>query len=169
MISLVVVLGMVFIYNRLVDLVQRHKLFYILGAFYGTVFTIIAVLLATPHIGLDNIESNPHRLLGWISYFAIESYGSITVSLFWSFVNSSFNYGQAKSTYGLIIAGAQIGSIIGPTFVSNVTFFGGVPILYFMGALSPVFMSFMVCLHIKRYTYVIKLTKLFLFIRLLAM
>lgn len=52
---------------------------------------------------------------GWISYCAIESFGSICVSLFWAFVNSSMNVETAKSAYGLIIAGANLGSIMGPT------------------------------------------------------
>lgn len=52
---------------------------------------------------------------GWVSYCAIESFGSICVSLFWAFVNSSMNVEGAKSAYGLIIAGANLGSIMGPT------------------------------------------------------
>ena len=52
---------------------------------------------------------------GWISYCAIESFGSICVSLFWAFVNSSVNVETAKSAFGLIIAGGNVGSIMGPT------------------------------------------------------
>lgn len=37
------------------------------------------------------------------------------MSLFWAFVNSSVNVETAKSAYGLIIAGANLGSITGPT------------------------------------------------------
>jgi AAA family ATP:ADP antiporter len=50
-----------------------------------------------------------------VSYCAIESFGSIFVSLFWSFVNSTVSLEHAKASYGLIIAGAQIGAILGPT------------------------------------------------------
>ncbi|OQR88799.1 hypothetical protein THRCLA_22792 [Thraustotheca clavata] len=151
MISLLVVLGMVFLYNQLVDLVERHKLFYICGVFYGCVFAVIAGALTLPEIGLANEVASPHRYLGWLSYFAIESYGSITVSLFWSFVNSTFNYTQAKSTYGLIIAGAQIGSILGPFLVSNVSAIGGVPTLYFIGALSPICMAVMIACYVRQF------------------
>lgn len=52
---------------------------------------------------------------GWVSYCAIESFGSICVALFWAFVNSSVNVETAKSAFGLIIAGGNLGSIIGPT------------------------------------------------------
>ena len=65
---------------------------------------------------------------GWISYCAIESFGSICVSLFWAFVNSSVNVETAKSAYGLIIAGANLGSIMGPTLaVTKVGWVGWVP------------------------------------------
>lgn len=67
-----------------------------------------------------------------MSYCAIESFGSIFVSLFWSFVNSSVSLEHAKASYGLIIAGAQVGAILGPTLVvmSNVL---GVANLYVFG------------------------------------
>lgn len=143
--SLFVVLVAVVGYNKLVDLVPRHKLFYITGAVYGGLFAIISLLLADPTIGLSaDLPPSPSRWLGWLSYFAIESYGSIAVSLFWAFVNSTYSYEGAKASYGLIIAGAQIGSILGPSIVSNVRYFGGIPIVYFAGALSPLCAALMV-------------------------
>ncbi len=65
-------------------------------------------MLADPDIGLSNTNANPGRLLGWVSYCAIESFGSICISLFWAFVNSIMNFDGAKSAYGLIVAGAQV-------------------------------------------------------------
>lgn len=107
--SLVVVLTVIFIYNALVDLVPRHYLFYILGSIYSIIFSLIACGLADPHYGLESsLPTGPHRWLGWISYFAIESYGSVSVSLFWSFVNSVYSFDGAKRSYGYIIAGAQV-------------------------------------------------------------
>lgn len=44
---------------------------------------------------------------------AIESYGSLAVALFWAFTNATVDLEGAKASYGLIIAGAQIGAIIG--------------------------------------------------------
>ena len=52
---------------------------------------------------------------GWISYCAIESFGSICVSLFWAYVNSSMNVDTAKSAFGLIFAGGNLGSVMGRT------------------------------------------------------
>jgi AAA family ATP:ADP antiporter len=62
----------------------------------------------------------PPRPTGWFSYCAIESFGSIGVALFWAFVNATIDLEGAKRAYGLIIAGAQIGSILGPSLVTQV-------------------------------------------------
>ena len=51
--------------------------------------------------------------MGWLSFVAIESYGSLAVALFWAFTNATVDLEAAKASYGLVIAGAQIGAIIG--------------------------------------------------------
>jgi len=143
MLSVVVVLVLVFVYNKLIDLFPKHQLFYIVGGFYATLFTIIAAALAAPATSttsIYNTDASPYRLLGWISYCSIESFGSIGVSLFWAFTNSTYNLEGAKKAYGLMVACAQLGSIAGPTLVSVGTVSYGVPTMYFCGALCMVFM-----------------------------
>ena len=136
MLSVVVVLGVVSIYNRLLDNpnLKKHSLFYIFGMFYFFLFTSISFLLAHPTIGLANQRPDTNRILGWISYCSIESFGSVMVSLFWSFANSNFNLESAKASYGLLVATAQIGSILGPSVVSIKAESWGVPTIYFLGA-----------------------------------
>mmetsp|Transcript_7572 Transcript_7572/g.19301 ORF Transcript_7572/g.19301 Transcript_7572/m.19301 type:complete len:452 (-) Transcript_7572:418-1773(-) len=134
MVSLCVVFVLLFVYNRLIDTVEKHVLFYILSITYGGLFLAIGILLHMPVIGLSNDQADPTRLIGWVSYCAIESFGSIFVSLFWSFVNSSVSLEHAKASYGLIIAGAQIGAILGPTLVVMSNYLG-VANLYVFGGL----------------------------------
>ena len=138
MLSVAVVLFVVSIYNRLLDNpnLAKHTLFYIFGMFYFCLFTVISVLLTHPTIGLDNQTPSYNRILGWVSYCSIESFGSVMVSLFWSFANSNFNLESAKASYGLLVATAQIGSILGPTVVSVYAESLGVAKIYFIGALS---------------------------------
>mmetsp|Transcript_27507 Transcript_27507/g.82583 ORF Transcript_27507/g.82583 Transcript_27507/m.82583 type:complete len:192 (-) Transcript_27507:3-578(-) len=91
MLSVVVVLVLVFVYNKLIDMFPKHQLFYIVGGFYACLFTLIAALLASPptsSFSIENTEADPWRLMGWVSYCGIESFGSIGVSLFWAFTNS---------------------------------------------------------------------------------
>ena len=123
MLSVVIVLLVVFIYNSCIDFVHAshgryhmHQLFYVFGMFYFAMFAGIAFLLNTEAYGLEHVTvPSESRILGWVSYCTIESFGSVMVSLFWSFVNSNVSLEAAKSTYGFIVAAAQVGSILGPT------------------------------------------------------
>jgi len=136
MTSVVVVLVVVSVYNRLLDNpnLKKHSLFYVFGMFYFCLFSGISFLLSHPTIGLANQRPDTTRILGWISYCSIESFGSVMVSLFWSFANSNFNLESAKASYGLLVATAQIGSILGPSLVSMKAESWGVPKMYFIGA-----------------------------------
>merc|ERR1719498_773130 len=133
MTSLVVVFVFVTIYNKLIDILPKHQLFYVIGSFYFLVFSVIGYLLTHETIGLPNKHISEARLLGWISYCSIESFGSIGIALFWSYVNSSMSLKGAKSSFGLIIAISQIGAVLGPTIVSQAKYLG-VPLCYTLGA-----------------------------------
>jgi AAA family ATP:ADP antiporter len=149
MLSVFVVLAVVSIYNRFLDTdIPRHKLFYIFGTFYFFLFMTIAYFLAHPTIGLQNQRQSPWRLLGWVAYCTTESYGSVMVSLFWSFTNSNFSLESAKASYGVLIAFAQLGSILGPTFVSRYAETVGVTFCYVVGACCLTF------LQVTIYTYI---------------
>lgn len=140
--SVFVVLVFVAVYNRLLDSdMPKHYLFYIFGTFYLLLFLIISLCLFHPTIGLPNQNQSPWRILGWISYCSIESFGSIMVSLFWSFANSNFNLEQAKSSYGLLIASGQVGSILGPTVVNLKSKSWGLATCYLIGSFSMLFLQ----------------------------
>lgn len=51
-------------YNKLVDVLPKHQLFYVVGGFYFVLFSGIAVILADPVIGLKNDVRDPWRLIG---------------------------------------------------------------------------------------------------------
>lgn len=48
----------------MVDIFPKHQLFYIIGAFYFSVFSAIAIALADPVIGVRNDIKSPTRLIG---------------------------------------------------------------------------------------------------------
>lgn len=116
--SFVTIFVLILVYSKLVDMYKKHQLFYIICGTYGSLFAIIAYMLMHPTIGTANTAASPDRLLGWIIYLGVESFGSLTVPLFWSFVNSSTDATSAKKGFGLIIAGTQIGTIAGPTLAT---------------------------------------------------
>ena len=130
--SLCVLIPLILFYSKLVDLFEKHKLFYIICSLYGLIFLTIAYLLTTS-IGLVNTVSSPYRIFGWVTYIAIESFGSIVVALFWSFVASFIDSSAAKRGFAFIISGAQVGSILGPTLATYSEKFG-IPFLGFVAA-----------------------------------
>lgn len=131
MISLLVIIPLVLGYSKLVDMVEKQTLFYIICSVYVTAFLGIAYFYANPVAGLDVYPFNavPGRFLGWFSYIAIESFGSMAVALFWSFVNSTLNTAQAKRGNALIISGGQIGAIAGPLVTKYFALALGFPLL----------------------------------------
>jgi len=133
MASLVVVFLLVFVYNNLLDYYPKVTLFYCLGALYGCLFFIIGLLLMHPTIGLPNTAADPTRILGWLSYCAIESFGSLVVTNFWALVNASVDVNFSKKYYGYIVAGANIGAIMGPALATQAETVG-VPFLYLTSA-----------------------------------
>lgn len=104
-----------------------------MGITYGVLFGAMGLLLLHPTMGLSNIEAHPYRILGWLSYVTIESFGSMVVQCYWALVNSSVNVQFAKKNFGLIVAGAQIGSILGPTLATQAETIGITP-LYMLGS-----------------------------------
>ena len=84
-----VVFGLVMIYTKLIDMFQKHTLFYIIGGVYSIIFGFITGALMTRSLYGDAfLGQTMLAAIGWCSFFAIESYGSLVVSLFWSFTNS---------------------------------------------------------------------------------
>jgi ATP:ADP antiporter, AAA family len=128
----------------------KHHLFYLMGGSYACIFGITAFLLSHPTIGLPNNNPDPSRLLGWVSYVAIESFGSIVVQCYWALINASVDVNFAKKNFGVIVAGAQIGSIIGPTVATHAETIG-VPTLYLGGSLCMVFMILAMYMYVERF------------------
>src|SRR5579871_2774752 len=85
-VSVLFIIPLVLVYAKLVNVVFKQRLFYIFCTIYAGFFILLAFLLKAPEIGLDNTIASPNRILGWTIYVMIESFGSLLVSLFWSFV-----------------------------------------------------------------------------------
>jgi len=148
--SFLCMIPLIMIYSKLVDIFERHKLIYIICSFYAIFFLCIALLLMHPTIGLANEVPSSSRILGWLIYVGIESFGSLVVALFWSFVASTTDAASAKRGYAIIISGAQVGSILGPTLGSFAKSIGTGKLMFVVG-----FVIFMVPLMIKVFmTYI---------------
>jgi AAA family ATP:ADP antiporter len=73
------------------------------------------------------------------------------VSLFWSFANSNFNLKQAKRSYGMMVATAQLGSILGPTFVNSYGHSLGIPVCYMVGATCMLSLQVTMWIYVKMF------------------
>lgn len=110
--SLILFFPLVLGYSRLVDYVSKEKLFYMLISFYGCLGLFFVYLLNHPTIGLANNQTDPSRILGWAFYLFCESYISLMVTHYWSFINDITTTDEAKNGYGLIIFGTQFGGTV---------------------------------------------------------
>jgi ATP:ADP antiporter, AAA family len=146
--SLVVISVTVLIYSKLVDLFRRHKLFYILGSFYLILFSVITYFISFPTTGSDAINPTVLKAIGWVSYFLIESYGSVMIVLFWSFVASVSDASSAKKSYSLVVASGQVGAIIGPFLAWHAKCIG-LTLLFSIATLSIVFLMLTIRYFIK--------------------
>ncbi|KAJ1428062.1 TLC ATP/ADP transporter-domain-containing protein [Ochromonadaceae sp. CCMP2298] len=148
--SLFVVFALVIVYNKMLDMYPKHHVFYMMGGVYGVLFALMGLLLMHPTIGLANEAAHPTRFLGWLSYVTIESFGSMVVQCFWALVNSSVDVTFAKKNFGLIVAGAQIGSILGPTLATHAETIGITP-LYMLGSVVMFLMVSAMYFYIQRF------------------
>ena len=117
-ISPFVVLGVVMIYTKLVDMFEKHKLFYIIATFYTVCFSVIGtVLYLQATHGSEFVGATALKYTGICNYLLTESLGSVLVALFWSFTVSISTTDQAKRAFPFIVAFGQIGSITGSSLM----------------------------------------------------
>jgi len=121
--SLFLIVPLIILYNKLIDKYPRHKLFYILCTAYGVIALLFMFAFLNPTIGLANTVQSPWRIIGWLWYVYIESFGSMIVALFWAFTSDITKPGAAKRGFPLIALLGQMGNIIGPK-VFRATSFG---------------------------------------------
>ncbi|MFH1832170.1 MAG: Npt1/Npt2 family nucleotide transporter [bacterium] len=112
MISLALFFPLVLAYSKLIDHFSKEAMIYGLILFYGILGLAFVAALYHPTIGLQNTQVSSGRLLGWLFFVYVESYISLMVSLYWSFVNDITTPESAKKGYGLIIFGTQLGGFL---------------------------------------------------------
>lgn len=145
-----IIIALVFLYSKMVDWFEKHILFYILCSTYVVLFSGITAGLALRHFFGDAfLGREALATLGWVSYFAIESFGSLIVALFWSFTASITTTDSAKRGYPMIASAAQFGAIVGSVPLLFPEYFGGVWTL-FLGVTCAIASVIFVMRHFMR-------------------
>ena len=112
--SLFVIVPLVIVYSKLIDKYPRHKVFYLLISIYGIIAILFFLAFSNPDIGLANTVKSPTRIIGWLWYVYVESFGSLIVALFWAFTTDTTAAESAKRGFPLIALFGQMGNIVGP-------------------------------------------------------
>lgn len=103
------------------------SIFRAVGGAYFAAFAIAAIILSRytePETSAGSTEPPMRiewRILGYMIYLLVESYGSITVACFWAYANSTLTVTAAERYYGTIVALAQLGAIGGSTVAASKT------------------------------------------------
>jgi len=159
MVSLLVMIFVVLAYSKLVDLFKRRKLIYAISSFYGVMFLILSYLISNPGV-VSVSESSalypfvswiPGKFIGWFSYVLLESYGSMLIALFFSFVASVMTTGSAKKGYGMMFAVIQVGTVTGVSISILTVEKMGIPFIYFLGGIFILIAPMVIKFYLKTF------------------
>ena len=126
-VSVIALLPLVIFYTKLLEKTSREKMLVILPVFYGVAVVVFSFLMMWFQAPAETIASRPFFLLaatkvvGYLFYVFVESFGSLVIALFWAFATDTTNAGAAKKGFPLVVAIGQMGGIIFPYTI------GGLP------------------------------------------
>ncbi|MCF7800122.1 hypothetical protein K9M16_03945 [Candidatus Babeliales bacterium] len=158
MISPCIMLVAVLFYSKLVDLLKRSSLLYLMCAFYGAAFLLLGFFIAKPDLVMVSQTSVlyplfswiPGKGLGWVAYLLLESYGSLLIAVFYSFVASVMTADLAKKGYGFMFVFIQFATVVGiliTRFVVKKS--GGFSLIYILGGLFVLIAPFFIKLYLS--------------------
>lgn len=126
-VSVLALLPLVMFYTKLLENNSREKMFKILPTFYGLAVLFFSVAIyfadATPEV-IAQRSTLPWlgtKVLGYMWYVFVESFGSLVVALFWAFAADTTEPAHAKRGFPLVVAIGQMGGIFFPYLI------GGLP------------------------------------------
>ena len=113
-ISFVLIVPLMLGYMVLLERFDTRRVFVTVLSCYAVFFTFAAAALAHPVMGLANTQPSVNRLLGWVVFAVIKTYGSILVTLFWSFAVSVTTVDVAKVTFPLLWSALRLALLLQP-------------------------------------------------------
>ncbi|MBM3894235.1 hypothetical protein FJ366_01405 [Candidatus Dependentiae bacterium] len=113
--SIAILIPLVLLYNYAITKIALEKLFSIICITYASLF--IGTTTLHYYINAGYILPIPSSIIGWIYYIGIESFASLLVSHYFTYLASINTTESAKRGYGLIIVATQLGNLAGPTCV----------------------------------------------------
>jgi len=119
-ISVLALLPIVMFYTKLLEKTSREKMLVILPIFYGSTIFLFSILMLFVQGSIQTVVSHHPfwsiglKVLGYVWYLFVESFGSLVVALFWAFSTDTTTPTHAKRGFPLVVAIGQIGGIVFP-------------------------------------------------------
>ncbi len=129
--------------------ISRIKLRNVIPAMYG----FFAVTFVVFYVGISFVSDRTivdKSFYLWVSVFAL-----FNVSVFWTFMADTFNPGQAKRVFGIIMAGSSAGALVGPAIPALFAGVLGTDTLMLIASVS-----LMAVIPLVFYLYYLKATEL---------
>ncbi len=126
-VSVLTLLPLVMFYTKLLEKTSREKMLSIFPAFYGLMVLLFSLGMAAAQGPVEEIAARGFwslmgtRVLGYVWYIFVESFGSLMVALFWAFAADTTSPTSAKRGFPFVVAIGQMGGIICPYSI------GGLP------------------------------------------
>jgi ATP:ADP antiporter, AAA family len=118
--SVLILLPLVMFYTKLLEKNSKEKMLIILPVFYGISVLCFGILMPFFQSSAEVIAQRSFfflslsRILGYLFYVFVESFGSLVVALFWAFSADTTESSSAKRGFPLVVTLGQIGGIILP-------------------------------------------------------
>ena len=112
--SLFILLPIVLMYSKMIELLPRHRMLYVLTSIYSVLTIVFGLLFLHPTLGLANTTIDATRIIAWSWYVFVESYGSLVPALFWAFATDTTDSNAARRGFPLVVMIAQSLSCLGP-------------------------------------------------------
>lgn len=126
-VSVLCLLPLVMFYTKLLERTSRERMLVILPSFYGITVLCFAALMSMVQAPAAEIAARAFfplmatKVLGYVWYLFVESFGSLVVALFWAFASDTTEPTPAKRGFPLVVALGQMGGVICPYSI------GGLP------------------------------------------
>lgn len=119
-VSVLALLPFVMFYTKLLQRTSRERMFVILPYFYGITILCFSLAMLVAQETPEEIMARSTfafvctKILGYLWYLFVESFGSLVVALFWAFATDTTEPVSAKRGFPLVVAIGQMGGIVCP-------------------------------------------------------
>lgn len=118
--SVLALLPMVICYTKILERASRENMFVILSLFYGIGILLFGILIIL--IDYTILHYWLIKLIGYVWYIFVESFGSLFLALFWAFLVDTTDPTSARKGFGLVCIIGQIGGIICPYTIGGLSY-----------------------------------------------